>query len=41
VTFLKGVPVFENPENAPTPIVLDDLMDSAYSSKVSQLFTRG
>jgi len=41
VTFVKGVPDFENPENLPTLIVLDDLMDSAHSAKVSQLFTKG
>jgi hypothetical protein len=41
VTFVKGVLDFENPENVPTPIVLDNLMDSAYSTKVSQLFTKG
>jgi len=41
VTFDKGVPDFENPENVPTLIVLDDLMDSACSTKVSQLFTKG
>jgi len=41
VTFVKGVPDFETPENVPTLIVLDDLMDSAYSTKVSQLFTKG
>jgi len=41
VTFVKGVQDFENPENVPTLIVLDDLMDSAYSTKVSQLFTKG
>jgi len=41
VTFVKGVPDFENPQNVPTLIVLDDLMDSAYSTKVSQLFTKG
>jgi hypothetical protein len=41
VTFVKGVPDLENPENVPTFIVLDDLMDSAYSAKVSQLFTNG
>jgi hypothetical protein len=39
VTFVKGVPDFENPENVPTLIVLDDLMDSAYSTKFSQLFS--
>ena len=41
VSFVKGVPDFDNPENVPTLIVLDDLMDSAYSTKVSQLFTKG
>jgi len=39
-TFLKVVPDFENPENVTTLIVLDDLMDSAYSTKVSQLCTK-
>jgi hypothetical protein len=38
---VKGVPQFENPENVPTLIVLDNLMDSAYSIKVSELFTKG
>jgi hypothetical protein len=41
VTFVKSVPDLENPENVPTLIVLDDLVDSAYSTKVSQLFTKG
>jgi len=41
VSFIKGVPDFENPENVPTLIVLYDLMDSAYSTKVSELFTKG
>jgi len=41
VTFVKGVPEFENPENVPTLIVLDYLMDSAYSTKVSHSFTKG
>ena len=41
VSFVKGEPEFENPENVPTLIVLDDLMDSAYSTKVSELFTKG
>jgi hypothetical protein len=41
VSFVKDVPDFENPENVPTRIVLDDLMDSAYSTKVSELFTKG
>jgi len=35
VSFIKRVPDFENPENIPTIIVLDDLMDTAYSTKVS------
>ena len=41
VSFAKGVPEFVNPENIPSLIVLDYLMDSAYSAKVSQLFTKG
>ena len=41
VSFVKGVPDFDISENLPTLIVLDDLMDSAYSTKVSQLFTKG
>ena len=41
VSFLEGSPDFDNAENVPTIIVLDDLMDSAYSTKVSQLFTKG
>ena len=41
ISFVKGVPDFENPENVPTLIVLDDLMDSAYSTKVNELFTKG
>ena len=40
VSFVKSVPEFENPENVPTLIVLDDLMDSAYSKKVSELFSK-
>jgi len=32
---------FGNPENIPTLILLDDLMDCAYSTNVSQLFTKG
>jgi hypothetical protein len=27
VTFIKGVPEFENPEDVPTLTVIDDLMD--------------
>jgi len=41
VSFVKCVPEFENPENVPTLIVLGDLMDSAYSTKASELFTKG
>jgi len=33
ISFVKGVPQFENPDNIPTLIVLDDLIDSAYSKK--------
>jgi hypothetical protein len=41
VSFVKGVPDFENHENVPTLIVLDDLMDSLMdSTKVSELFTK-
>jgi len=40
VSFVKGVPDFETPENIPTLMVLDDLMDSAYSTNVSELFTK-
>jgi septin family protein len=40
VTFVKGVPEVEKPDNKPTLIVLDDLMDTAYCTKVSQLFTK-
>jgi hypothetical protein len=41
VSFVKGAPDFDNPEHVPTLITLDDLMDSAYSTKVSELFTKG
>jgi len=41
VSFVKDVPDYENPENVPTLLDLDDLMDSAYSKKVSELFTKG
>ena len=41
VSFVKGVPDFDNAENVPTLIVLDDLLDCAYSTKVSKLFTKG
>jgi len=32
VSFVKGVPDFNNPENMPTIRVLDDWMDSVYST---------
>jgi len=35
VSFAKGVPEFENPEDVLALIILDDLMNSAYSTKVS------
>jgi len=41
LSFVKGVPDFEKPENVSTLIVLNDLMDSAYSTEVSELFTKG
>ena len=41
ISFVKGLPEFENPENVPTLIALDDLMDPAYSTKVCELFTKG
>ena len=41
VSFIKSVPEFENPENVLTLIVLDDLTESAYFKKVSELFTKG
>ena len=41
ISLVKGVPDFESPEKLPTILVLDDLMDSVYSAKVSELFTKG
>ena len=41
ISFVQGVPDLQNPENVPTLIVSNDLMDSAYSRKVSELFTEG
>jgi hypothetical protein len=41
ISFVNGVPEFENPENVPTMIVLDDVMVSAYSTNVGELFTIG
>ena len=41
VLFVKVVPGIENSEKVPKLLVLDDLMDSAYSTKVSELFTKG
>ena len=40
VSFVKGVTDFENPEYVHAHIVLDVLIDSAYSTKVSELFTK-
>ena len=33
VSFVKGIPYIDNPENVPTFAVLDDLMYSAFSKK--------
>jgi len=41
VSFVEGVPDFDKPEYVPTLIVLDDLIASACSTKVGQLFTHG
>jgi hypothetical protein len=41
VSFVKDVREFDNSEHLPTFIVLDDLKDSPYSSKGSDLFTKG
>jgi hypothetical protein len=41
VSFFEGVPEFTNPDNIPTLFVLDDLMNEAYSKRVSELFTKG
>jgi len=41
VSYVKRVPNFENPENIPTLIVVEDLTQSAHSTKVSELFTKG
>ena len=38
---MKGESDFENPENLPTLKGLDDLMDYAYSTNVSELYTKG
>jgi len=35
VSFVKGVPEFENPENVPTLILLHDFMDSTYSTNLA------
>ena len=40
VSFIKVILDFENTENIPTLTVLSDLMNSAYSTKLSQLFTK-
>ena len=41
VPFVKCVPDYKNPENVPMLIVMDDLIDTAYSTKVSELFLKG
>jgi len=41
LSFVRGVSEFENPENVPTLIVLEELMDSFYSTIVSELFNKG
>jgi len=41
VSFVKGTPYFEKFENIPTVIVLVDFTDSAYSTLINQLFTKG
>jgi ABC-type lipoprotein export system ATPase subunit len=41
ISFVEGIRDFEKPENKPMLIVLDDLMDSDCSKKVSELFTKG
>ena len=40
ISFVKGVPDFENTKNIPTPMVFDDLMDSSNFTKESLLFTK-
>ena len=40
IWFVKGVPAYENPENMPTIVLLNDLIGSAYSTKVSKLFNK-
>jgi hypothetical protein len=39
--FVECIPGFENPENRPVLIVLDDLTDSAFCKKVSEVFRKG
>lgn len=43
VTFHKGLPRLDEDKLSPRPslIILDDLLDKAYSKEVSSLFTRG
>ena len=41
VLFVTCVPYIANPENMPILIVLHDLVDSIYSTKVSEIFTKG
>jgi len=40
-SFVKAVPDLENHENVHTIIVFYDLMDSSYSTKLSEIFTDG
>jgi len=41
VSFVAGVPDIENPENVPSLIVLDDLINSAYSTKGANYLPNG
>ena len=41
VSLVKGLPDFDNTENVPTLVVSDCVMDTAYSTKVSQLISKG
>jgi hypothetical protein len=41
VKFYVGVPAFPNIKGEPKLIVLDDLINSAYSREVCDLFTKG
>ena len=41
VSIVQDLLEFENPDYVPTLIALDDLMDTPYSTKVRELFTKG